>query len=214
MYPCIIVSVEYRLSTKVDIKVVFQDAFDGFSWSYENAAKLGGDQSKVFMLGSSCGGTLSLATAHKLIALGRKGQLKGAINMAGGTVCEDYVPEQVHHLMKSMEENAVDIPIINRDTTRMINVLTGLDKLAKDEWMFPLLSSHLAEFPPVYLVACGADPLRDDNVAMEHELRAKGVKVKLDMYEGLPHVFWMFPNLKATRTFIENLLVGIKFILE
>lgn len=32
MYPCIIVSVEYRLSTKVDIKVVFQDAFDGFSW--------------------------------------------------------------------------------------------------------------------------------------------------------------------------------------
>lgn len=93
-------------------------------------------------------------------------------------------------------------------------MLTGLDKLAKDEWMFPLLSSHLAEFPPVYLVACGADPLRDDNVAMEHELRAKGVKVKLDMYEGLPHVFWMFPNLKATRTFIENLLVGIKFILE
>lgn len=77
------------------------------------------------MLGSSCGGTLSLATAHKLIALGRKGQLKGAINMAGGTVCEDYVPEQVHHLMKSMEENAVDIPIINRDTTRMINGMCG-----------------------------------------------------------------------------------------
>lgn len=32
MYPCIIVSVEYRLTPAVDIKVVFQDAFDGFSW--------------------------------------------------------------------------------------------------------------------------------------------------------------------------------------
>jgi len=32
MYPCIIVSVEYRLTPLVDIKVVFQDAFDGFSW--------------------------------------------------------------------------------------------------------------------------------------------------------------------------------------
>lgn len=93
--------------------------------SFENAAKLGGDQSKVFMLGSSCGGTLSLATAHKLIELGRKGQLRGAINMAGGTVCEDYVPEQVQHLMKSMEENAVDTPIIDRDTTRMINGMRG-----------------------------------------------------------------------------------------
>lgn len=91
---------------------------------------------------------------------------------------------------------------------------TGLDKLADNEWTFPLLSKHLAEFPPVYLVACGADPLRDDNVAMEHELRSNKVKVKLDMYQGLPHVFWMFPNLQSTKTFIKNLLDGIKFVLE
>jgi versiconal hemiacetal acetate esterase len=49
---------------------------------------------------------------------------------------------------------------------------------------------------------------------MEHELRSKGVNVKLDMYKGLPHVFWMFPTLSATKTFIGNLLAGIKFILE
>ncbi|KAF5562295.1 sterigmatocystin biosynthesis lipase esterase STCI [Fusarium phyllophilum] len=176
MYPCIIASVEYRLTPLVDIKEVFQDAFDGFSWAYENAPKLGGDQKRVFMLGSSCGGTLSLATAHRLIELEREGQLKGVVNMAGAS--------------------------------------TGLDKHADDEWLFPLLSSHLAKFPRTYLVACGADPLRDDNVAMEHELQSKGVKVKLDMYEGLPHVFWMFPTLSATKTFIGNLLAAIKFILE
>ncbi|KAH7178856.1 Alpha/Beta hydrolase protein [Fusarium sp. MPI-SDFR-AT-0072] len=214
MYPCIIVSVEYRLTPLVDIKVVFQDAFDGFSWTYENASKLGGDQKRVFMLGSSCGGTLSLATAHRLTELGREGQLKGVINMAGGTVHEANVPKHLQHLMKSMEENATDVPIIDGQTAKMINASTGLDKHADDEWLFPLLSSHLAKFPRTYLVACGADPLRDDNVAMEHELRSKGVKVKLDMYEGLPHVFWMFPTLSATKTFIQNLLAGIKFILE
>ncbi|SCO80840.1 related to Putative sterigmatocystin biosynthesis lipase/esterase STCI [Fusarium oxysporum] len=214
MYPCIIVSVEYRLTPAVDIKVVFQDAFDGFSWTYENASKLGGDQKRVFMLGSSCGGTLSLATAHRLIELGREGQLKGVINMAGGTVHEANVPKHLQHLMKSMEENATDVPIIDGQTAKMINASTGLNKHADDEWLFPLLSSHLNKFPSVYLVACGADPLRDDNVAMEHELRSKRVKVKLDMYEGLPHVFWMFPTLSATKTFIGNLLAGIKFILE
>ncbi|KAH7231593.1 Alpha/Beta hydrolase protein [Fusarium redolens] len=212
-YPCIIVSVDYRLTPAVDIKVVFQGALNGFSWAYENASKLGGDQNRVFMLGSSCGGTLSLATAHKLIELGRKGQLKGAINMAGGTVHYDNVPEQVQHLMKSMEENATDTPIIDGQTARMINVSTGLKNYINDEWLFPLLSSRLADFPPVYLVACGADPLRDDNVAMEHELRANGVKVKLDKYEGLPHAFWMFSNLDATKMFLGNLLAGIKFIL-
>ncbi|KAG5791036.1 hypothetical protein H9Q69_009914 [Fusarium xylarioides] len=214
MYPCIIVSVEYRLTPAVDIKVVFQDAFDGFSWSYENASKLGGDQKRVFMLGSSCGGTLSLATAHKLIELGREGQLKGVINMAGGTVHEANVPKHLQHLMKSMEDNATDVPIIDGQTAKMINASTGLDKHADDQWLFPLLSSHLAKFPLTYVVACGADPLRDDNVAMEHELQSKGVKVKLDIYEGLPHVFWMFPTLSATKTFIGNLLAGIKFILE
>lgn len=35
LYPCIIVSVEYRLTPAVDIEVVFQDAFDGFSWVTE-----------------------------------------------------------------------------------------------------------------------------------------------------------------------------------
>ncbi|KAF5684306.1 sterigmatocystin biosynthesis lipase esterase STCI [Fusarium circinatum] len=214
MYPCILVSVEYRLTPTVDINVVFQDAFDGFSWSYDNASKLGGDQKRVFMLGSSCGGTLSLATAHRLIELGREGQLKGVINMAGGTVHEGNVPKHLQHLMKSMKENATDVPIIDGQTAKMINASTGLDKHVDDEWLFPLLSPHLAKFPRTYLVACGADPLRDDNVAMEHELRSKGVNVKLDMYEGLPHVFWMFPNLSATKAFIGNLLAGIKFILE
>nr|RBQ90480.1 hypothetical protein FVER53263_07643 [Fusarium verticillioides] len=214
MYPCIIVSLEYRLTPSVDIKVVFQDAFDGFSWTYENASKLDGDQGRVFMLGSSCGGTLSLATAHRLIEHGRAGQLKGAINLAGGTVHPANVPKHLQHLTKSMEENATDVPIIDGQTAKMINASTGLDKHVDDEWLFPLLSSHLDKFPRTYLVACGADPLRDDNVAMKHELRSKGVKVKLDVYEGLPHVFWMFPTLSATKTFIGNLLAGIKFILE
>lgn len=73
------------------------------------------------MLGSSCGGTLSLATAHKLIELGREGQLKGVINMAGGTVHEANVPKHLQPLMKSMEENATDVPIIDGQTAKMIN---------------------------------------------------------------------------------------------
>jgi versiconal hemiacetal acetate esterase len=72
----------------------------------------------------------------------------------------------------------------------------------------------LAEFPPTYLSACGADPLRDDNVVLEAELKSKGVKTRLDVYDGLPHLFWNFPTLKSSRIFVENLLAGIKFVLD
>lgn len=84
----------------------------------------------------------------------------------------------------------------------------------KDPWIFPVLSEHLADFPPTYLVACGADPLRDDNVILASELESKNVKVRLDLYPGLPHLFWVFPTLKSSRLFTEKLLAGIKFVLE
>jgi dienelactone hydrolase len=89
--------------------------------TYEHASTLNGDQGKVYMFGCSAGGSLSLGTAHKLIELGRKGQMRAAINLAGGTVHEENVPAHVQHLYKSMEENATDVPIIDRQATHIIN---------------------------------------------------------------------------------------------
>jgi versiconal hemiacetal acetate esterase len=73
------------------------------------------------MFGCSAGGSLSLGTAHKLIELGRRGQLKAVINLAGGTVHAKNVPARIQHLYVSMEENAEGVPIIDRQATRIIN---------------------------------------------------------------------------------------------
>jgi versiconal hemiacetal acetate esterase len=77
-----------------------------------------------------------------------------------------------------------------------------------------LLSPHLGRFPPAYLVACGVDPLRDDSIIMAAEMQRLGVKVKIDVYDGLPHVFWMIASLPSFERFIGNLLLGILFVLE
>jgi len=42
-------------------------------------------------------------------------------------------------------------------------------------------SSGLEGLPPVYLQACGLDPLRDDALIYEKILNAAGVKTKLDL---------------------------------
>lgn len=73
------------------------------------------------MFGCSAGGSLSLGTAHKLIESGRKGQLKGVMNLAGGAIHEKYVPSHVQYLYKSMVENAEGVPIIDREATHIIN---------------------------------------------------------------------------------------------
>lgn len=96
----------------------------------------------------------------------------------------------------------------------LVTDVAGLNDKKQDPWIFPVLSEHLAEFPPTYLVACGADVLRDDNTVLAFELKSKNVKTRLDVYDGLPHLFWIFSTLKSSRVFIDKLLDGIKFVLQ
>jgi versiconal hemiacetal acetate esterase len=39
------------------------------------------------------------------------------------------------------------------------------------------------------------------------------VKTKIDIYPGLPHIFWVLDGLPSTKTFYENILKAIEFVL-
>lgn len=70
--------------------------------------------------------------------------------------------------------------------------------------------------PPAYLQVCGLDPLRDEALIYERVLREEaGVKTKLDVYKGLGHYFWTnFPELEMSRTFVEDTVKGMRWLLE
>ncbi|GME29303.1 Alpha/beta hydrolase fold-3 [Neofusicoccum parvum] len=146
--------------------------------------------------------------------MGKGDVMKGVANCAGGTVHEQGVPPRLKDMYKAMEENSVGVPIIDRQTTQIINDVAGLNEYSSDPWMFPLLSENLGKFPPTYLVACGADPLRDDNIIFASELQRLGVRTKIDVYDGMPHLFWTFARFPPFQVFLSNLVGGIQFILS
>lgn len=83
-----------------------------------------------------------------------------------------------------------------------------------DSTIFVTLSRHLSSYPPVYIATCEKDILRDDGVVLERALGDAGVKrVKRDHYVGFPHYFFVFPSVKTGRTFILNVVRGVRFVL-
>lgn len=59
------------------------------------------------------------------------------------------------------------------------------------------------------------DPPRDEALIFEDMLKEAGMQTKLDMYAGLPHVFWhMYKQLDQSKAWIEDTLKGFAWLLN
>ena len=75
----------------------------------------------MFAWGCSAGGTLSCGLAKRLAEKGQQHKLKGIMNLAGGTMHPDNVPERLAGQYKAIYENAVDVPIVDRHVMDVFN---------------------------------------------------------------------------------------------
>ncbi|TKA74716.1 hypothetical protein B0A49_02415 [Cryomyces minteri] len=211
--PCIIVSVDYRLGPKHKMPAMLDDTLTAYKWAWHNAESFGGDQSKFFSIGGSAGGALALAVANKIVSNPAvRGHIQGIVAIVPATLHPDNVPSEYQSMYKAYEENGVDAPIIDKESMITFYEAVGSDPKSPDQ--FVALVKNLEHFPPTYIAVCGADPLRDDGVVMEHALKKAGVKTKIDNYAEYPHYFWIFPSIKKGQEFIGNMLAGVQFVLS
>ena len=124
----------------------------------------------------------------------------------------DLVPKWKDDLLSMLQnENA---PLLSKELFLRLLELYGAS--ANDPRMsFLLHDEHVGLPPRAYVQVCGLDILRDEGLLWaEVAKRGSGTESRIDVYSGLSHGFWRFRQIKVSREWMDDLLYGIKYLLN
>ncbi|USW58992.1 Putative alpha/beta hydrolase-3 [Septoria linicola] len=210
-----VVSVDYRMAPEHVFPKAIEDSWDALKWVAVNAHTFGADPSKGFLLGgSSAGGNIAAVCSHLARDEKLSPPLTGIWLNYPVTVGPDAVPGHLQKDYQSNEQNATAPGIISKASLEMGRAIYKPDQTS--DLFSPLIwSTGHRGLPKTWLHACGLDPLRDDALLYERELRQAGVETHLEVYPGMPHGFdAMNSDLKQAAKHREDRAKAFAWILS
>ncbi|KAF1988643.1 alpha/beta-hydrolase [Aulographum hederae CBS 113979] len=211
----ICVNVEYRLAPEHTFPIPIDDSWDALQWIGSHASELGADPSIGFIVGGgSAGGNIAAVLAHAARDFSLSPPLTGNYLCVPALLSPHAVPEKWKAHYRSRQES-VDDPIL-KDLGRS-TMIEDTYKPDEGSWWYNVLNHEKGHgsLPPTYMQVGGMDPLRDEALIYEKELKDNSVKVKVDMYAGHGHYFWTnFPALARGKEFINDTRKGVRWLLE
>ena len=173
--------IDYRLAPEAPFPAAVDDSVKAYRWLLSQ----GVSAKKIAVAGDSAGGGLTIAT---LVALRDQ---KIALPAAG--VClSPWV--DLEGVGDSCTTKAKEDPMVSKDG---LVQLAGLYLAGKDV-RTPLaapLYADLAGIPPLFIQVGTAEVLLDDAHRIAERAKKAGVEVQFEAFEGLVHVFQLFPML-------------------
>jgi acetyl esterase len=177
---CAVASVDYRLAPEHKFPAAVDDAVAATRWIAREAGRLGIDARRIAVGGDSAGGNLAAVVA--LIA-----RDAGDPALAMQTLiypATDMAADTASHLRYGEGH------LLTRDAILWFRgnyLRAGPDEA---DWRAsPLKAADLSGLPPAYVITAGFDPLVDEGRAYADRLRAAGVPVTYECFEGMIHGF-------------------------
>lgn len=177
----IVISVDYRLAPEHAYPAAVTDAYDALQWTYRNASNLGGDSSRITVVGSSAGGNLAAVVA--LMARDRQGvPIQYQVLLYPATQSVDLQTDSHIKFGKGYG-------LTTQHVAWYINQYLPKKADRYEVYASPLLADNLQDLPPALVVVAGFDPLRSEGEEYADKMQAAGGKVKLINYETMIHGF-------------------------
>ena len=171
----------YRLAPEHPFPAMLEDGWTALTHIAAHAGALGIDGSRIAISGDSIGGALTVALT--LLARDRGGPaLAGQIPIYPNADLRRNAPHP-----SRTENDGIIIGMVGME--RQIDLYLASQADRTNPLASPLLADSLADLPPALLIVCGADPLRDEGVALSQRLAEAGVPVRQEMFAGMIHAF-------------------------
>ncbi|KAF2089423.1 hypothetical protein K490DRAFT_72198 [Saccharata proteae CBS 121410] len=216
----VVVNVDYRLAPEDQFPAGPNDAWDAVQWAAANATTtLSATPTRGFIVGgTSAGGNLTAVTATLARDTGLTPPITGlCLLIPALTDTHNPASHMAPHL-RSFAQNS-DAPVLSRASMEALVGPGGYEPDMQSR-LFNIYSERepvsRAGLPPTYFQICGLDPLRDEGLFLERELReTHGTKTRLKVWEGLPHGFWsVFTQLSKSKMWPGETVEGVKWLLE
>lgn len=218
-FNAVCLNVDYRLGPEWPFPVAINDAWDALQWTaanYSTSRYLAGaaPRERGFVVGgNSAGANITAVLTHLARDAQMNPPITGQYLAVPLLLPPEVVPEHCRERYLSSEQNK-HAPILPRAALKMFAKAYQPDLQSRLYVPFNDPSGH-ADIPPAYIQVCGMDPYRDENLIYESVLREDyGIKMRLDIYPGLPHSFWgFFPNLSSSERWRDDTLKGMGWLL-
>jgi acetyl esterase/lipase len=195
----------------------FSDSLDDIiatvRWIRQNSDELGVDSDKIALGGVSRGANLALSTALVLRDSGNieEQNLIRVLYLLSGY----YSPDLLESKSAKMFGNGTDL-ITSEDIKMIFDQIYQNKSDYSNPLAFPILSKNLTGLQPVYIVASGIDPIKDESIELAAALQEEGQEYYLSVWPGVGHStgsFIFIPVIHETQAYLDSMTVYIRGVL-
>lgn len=197
----IVVSAEYRRAPEHKFPAAHDDANAAYAWLLANAASIGGDPSRIALLGESAGGNLAINVAIHARDNGLQAPVHQALiySVASNDMSSD-----------SYHQNSNAKPL-NKDMMKWFVKHVIRTDADKDDPRINVVAANLQGLPATTVVTAGIDPLRSDGDKLTAKLTSAGVPTQQFDYPGVTHEFFgMAAVVSAAKDAQNTVAQGLK----
>lgn len=184
----VVVSAGYRLAPEHRFPAAVDDAIAAVAWIAAHADRIGGDGSRLAVMGASAGGNLAAVVSHHARDTGGPAIAQQTLLYPAVDVRAEAAPPGTLD----------DAPMLRRtDRVAYLDHYTGGQADPTDPRLSPLLAPNFADLPPALIITAEHDPLRDSARRYAERLRADGTRARYTAYVGMTHGFLSLPGLAS-----------------